>query len=79
MPICVDKDGNSLEGPWFAIGDRPEFSDDQRWEIRRNRGLGFCLRCDADGLRVIGAGTRWLVECDACGWFDRLTDQELMA
>lgn len=43
------------------------------------QGLDFCLRCDADGLRVTSAGSRWLVECDSCGWFDRLTDKELMA
>lgn len=64
---------NTPEGNIDLFGEYPPLEGLQR------RGLDFCLRCDADDLRVISAGTHWLVECDECGWFDRLTDQKLTA
>lgn len=59
------------------VYDRPEFSDTQVREIRKcGAPVDVCVACGFEGVRVVSAGLGWLVECELCGRFDRLSDED---
>lgn len=41
--------------------------------------MSRCPRCDSSNLSMVSAGLDWLITCNTCGRFERLSDEELMA